>query len=609
MLHVFRNQRLFLLVLILLLGAAVRIVHLGDQSLWLDEGIAYWNQKQPDLIAELATKDVHPPLYFAALNVWIRLTGITPEAMRLSSALLSLISVALVARLAWMLRRDPKLDEAVAIPVMAALLLALFDPEISLAQDVRMYALRTLEALTAIYFYILWLRGQRPLHAVLMVTALVLLLHTHLIGAFMLPVIGLHALLFLRGRVRVGAWALIIGAFALFMPWFLTYGIHQRLNDTGIFAALPSNWTTIVEIGFKYFSQMWALMIGLFVFGLVRLEYLPDGAVRVRWRPFAQSFLLFVWAALVPVATFIANFFYDFLSPRRILLISPAIALLTARGLANFKQVPARYFLVGVIVIYSLSVVDDYYPKAPWDDVGDNLARYATVDELVLMEIYRDDFTFDYYVDYDMGMTMPRESLRRWREDRAAEYPDGLIAQLTAAPTVWLVHWSPDDSAFRFLRQSGHVPTAKMTVDHIGNALDLWRFDRFLADEAPLMTYARTAPIADTLHLRRAEIAPERVDLWWSAPATPSQDYTTSVFLLDASGALVAQHDAYPFENQRPTTGWGPDEIVYDPHPLMLSGVPAGTYQVGVQVYTWFDNVRSPTVEGADWFIVGTLTR
>ncbi len=72
----------------------------------------------------------------------------------------------------------------------------------------------------------------------------------------------------------------------------------------------------------------------------------------------------------------------------------------------------------------------------------------------------------------------PRESLRLWREDRASEYPNGLIEIINQHDAVWLIHWSPDASAFQFLAQTGHVETAKMTVNHVGNALDLYRFDR-----------------------------------------------------------------------------------------------------------------------------------
>ncbi|MEP7293502.1 MAG: glycosyltransferase family 39 protein, partial [Chloroflexota bacterium] len=590
---IFSHSTLLILVAILLLAAGERILHIGDQSLWLDEGIAYWNQKQPDMIGWMAVKDVHPPLYFWLLHVWISLTGTSAVAMRLFSALAAMLSVAAVVPLAKRIARDRSREELWLIPILAALLLALNDSEISLAQDVRMYSLRTLLALLSVFFYLRWSRKPGFWRATLWVGTLVALYHTNYIGAYMGAIEGLHALFFLRGRKRIAAIGLLALSGALFLPWFVLYGFGQRNTDTGILAALPSNWVTLRELGFKYFSQMWSLMIGLMLFGLVRWK---DG--RITWRPLSSTFLLSVWVGFTVVVTFVINFWYDFLSPRRILLLTPALALLTARGLANFKN-PARIFLISAIVIYGLATVDDYYPKAPWNQVAANLARYAHDDEMVLFEIYRDDFTMDYYVDQLLSPQTPRESLRLWREDRPGEYPNGLIEEIDQYPTVWLVHWSPDPSAFNFLRDTGHVQTAKMSVNHVGSELDLYRYDRL--QDAPVGGFSLANQ--EHLTLRRFEILPDdgRVDLWWSAEQPLSTDYTFSIFLLNEAGQLVAQHDAFPFDGQRPTTSWQPGEVVYDPHPLDLSTLPPGTYTVAVQVYTWQDQAKQPTENGDPW--------
>jgi hypothetical protein len=340
-------------------------------------------------------------------------------------------------------------------------------------------------------------------------------------------------------------------------------------------------------------------MVGLLLLGMVKLI----DERRVQWRPLNSTVLLALWIGFTAVATFIINLRIPvFLSPRRILLITPAIVLLTARGLTNFKN-PARIFLVGAILVYGLATVDDYYPKAPWNKVADNLALYAHPDQLVLMEIYRDDFTVDYYVDQLLSPSTPRASLRLWREDRASEYPDGLISLIDQHEIVWLVHWSPDQSAFRFLEQTGHVQTAKMSVDHWGNSLDLYRFDRMPSEAVE--QYANGM----TLRMDRIEADDSRVDLWWSVDQALGADFTTSVFLLDESGQLVAQHDNFPFLGARPTTSWQPGEVVYDPHPLDLSALPPGNYSVNVQVYTWQDQVKQPTSSGDPWLTIGALEK
>jgi hypothetical protein len=77
-----------------------------------------------------------------------------------------------------------------------------------------------------------------------------------------------------------------------------------------------------------------------------------------------------------------------------------------------------------------------------------------------------------------------------------------------------------------------------------------------------------------------------------------------SAFVLNAQGQLVAQHDAFPADNMRPTTGWQPGTMVYDPHQLDLPELPAGQYTVGIKVYTWQDGQVYPIIGGEEWFTV-----
>jgi hypothetical protein len=81
------------------------------------------------------------------------------------------------------------------------------------------------------------------------------------------------------------------------------------------------------------------------------------------------------------------------------------------------------------------------------------------------------------------------------------------------------------------------------------------------------------------------------------------------VFLLDSTGRLRAQHDSYPDDGQRPTTGWTPGGIVFDTHTLHIpDDLPAGDYNVCVKLYTWWDGAILRTSEDSDYQIVGTVS-
>ena len=592
-----KSAQIAILTIILLLAAATRILHISQQSLWIDEGITYFNIQSPDLVRTLAETDVHPPLYFALLKGWIALGGGSVLSMRMFSAFFSILAVALVVPLARVINREQPWFRHPAIPILAALMLTLSDPDVVLAQDVRMYTLRSVLVILSMIFYLRWTQRMTPWRAALWIVPSVAMLYTQYQSGYILVVQGLHALLFLRGNVRRNAVAILFLIGALFLPWALGVAVDQRSNDFGIQAALPSNWTTLTQIVQKYLSSQWGLMLALLLLGTVMLT--PGRGLR--WRPAGPTFILVTWLAFTLIISFILNLAYPVvLAPHRLLLISPAIALLIARGLRNIRS-PERLVLVGAIAVFGLAVVDDYYPKEPWDQMAASATQYSRPGDLALLELYRGDNPVTYYLDWNTQHTLAVESLRKWREYTPDLYPQGLVDILNTHDAVWFFHWSPDLTGFDLLAQIGHVQTALLTTDHVGNALNVYRYDRM--PETPVTTYA------NGVTLRKFALYADamRVDLWWSTPEPLTSDYTTSVFLLDASGQLVAQHDSFPFENRRPTTGWQPDEVVYDPHDLVPKDLPTGEYTVAVQIYTYQDGVRVPTADGADWAIVGTL--
>jgi hypothetical protein len=102
-----------------------------------------------------------------------------------------------------------------------------------------------------------------------------------------------------------------------------------------------------------------------------------------------------------------------------------------------------------------------------------------------------------------------------------------------------------------------------------------------------------------------------RLDTLWTTTQRLTQDYTVSAKLLDADGVLVAQFDSQPQLNQRPTTTWQVDELVYSPHAVQLRddlvALPAGDYQIAVELYVVDGGglVSIPSMSGATLTPVG----
>jgi uncharacterized membrane protein len=592
-----RTRVLVILTAILLLAAAFRIINLNARPIWTDEGATTYNLfNMPDLIQALATRDHHPPLYYLLMQVWVGLTGDSVFAMRVFSMLLGMLCVALMVPLTrYFLGPAPdsrtRWDRWTFIPITAALILTLSDPDIDLSQEVRFYTLRTLLVILSALFYLRWIRRPSIHRALPWIISNVALYHTNYQGAFIIFFEGLHALLFLRGSLRWRAIGWLMIATLCFMPWFITIGFNQRLNEQGLNSKLPNNLDTLVDLTYKFLGRQWPLMLGLMLCGLVTLRTVGDSLRPIRerldWRSFDRTVFLVMWIGLTLGLSYLGNIWFSVLSPRRIMLLSPAIAMLVARGVSLFRW-PTRILLLTVITVYGIFTLDDYYPKARWDIVGANMGRYALPGQMGLMEFYYDDVVLQYYAEHAMPPGTPIESLRLWRQYRAAEYPYGLVDRLAVHDTVWFAHWNTDQSGFTFLEQTGHVRTATLSMQHWDDIINVYRYDKL--PPQPVVTFT------NAVTLRHAQILPSvgRVDLWWGGAQTPAADYSVSVFLLDSTGALVAQQDGFPLDNARPMTSFQPGEVVYDPH--ALPAVAPGVYTVGVRLYTYWDGAVFPPV-------------
>lgn len=616
----FVRYKYILLVLILLLTFLGRVINLDHESLWVDEGFSYW-AIQHDEMFEVIQRDVHPPLYFYMLRGWSELSGITEFALRYLSVIpsvLSVIAVYLVASELTKLRRKHKrrdgfqtrqLGGAVLIPLLASLLMALADMENYVAQEIRMYTWHVLWITLSMWAFLRWLRTDSRQMQIAWFGFSALLLYTHYIGLAGIAVQGVYALLFLNGRKRLNALGVLLAIGITIAPWLL-FVVAEQTDNVGTGFNVPSTLESLWDYRDHWFSGQWALLMGLAVLGGVMLTPTNDNNPSYRIAPIAPSWLMFGWLIVPIIGAYILNHWTPILIDYRLTQITPAVALLIAFGLANMRG-QTLVFLVGVIVVYGVVIDDTPVPRPPWRDVGLNASRYAQSDDLALAHITPSgDWHMIYYFDRFMPDGVERRSLRQWQLEDGETYATGLPALLTEHPHVWFMHWSQDTSGFEALESTGHVQTAVMTEDWLGNDLNVYRYDVVPPADEAIITFDSDMILRDVaIHSDDLQI-----DLWWSLDAPTDTDYTVSVILLGAGG-VVAQLDVQPFVNQRPTSTWTPDDIIYDPHILELADglgdLPAGEYSVGVKIYAFEESglVVYPTQDGEEFAIVGTLMR
>ena len=128
---------------ILLLGTGVRAYRVGEEGIWLDEGvsIARAEASLPRLVSS-DYPDPSPPLYYLFLHFWIKVFGDSELSIRIPSVIFGVLAVFAIYRAGWVFF-DRKTGRT------AALFLALAAFPVYFSREARMYPLLLLLSLVS----------------------------------------------------------------------------------------------------------------------------------------------------------------------------------------------------------------------------------------------------------------------------------------------------------------------------------------------------------------------------------------------------------------------------------------------------------------------------
>lgn len=609
-----QRTALWWLVLIVLLGTATRLFQLETRSLWADEGWTLVLAKGPsvaDIVQRLAN-DQHPPLYFILLHWWRDAVGDTEFALRMLSVLTGLIAIAAIYQL----------GKALYSPltgILAAFLLAVWDHHIDLSQDVRHYSqLATLIILSS-WFYFLLVRRPNPSwgNRLGYVFLSIALLYSHYLGGFVLICHAVHMLIVVRPWSRLRFVLVHFGVVCFgFLPWFPIVLEQNRVRwQTPLYYlnSLPNSEATYRMVRDAVLGQQYAL------FSVLILVAVLWSLSFWQWR--SSVFLLLLWGVGYFVMSYYLNSILgrQFLTIRNFIVMTPAVLLLIAFGLSQL-QGSLRLLMVSVILLLSLTTIDTRQLKPPWREVFQNVTTYHNPGEAVLMDIWVGDFPGRYYIEQQIGEDTPWLSLREARDDYKSNFLPVVKGYVQERDAFWLVFWQSipvDEMPYaEGFAQAGFQRTATLSVDHAGNQIYSYRYDRvqennvatFYTPEQPLIVlnryeYTNSVSAGTVLPVQLFLIGLENMEL----------DYSVSVFLLNENDQAIIAHDSPPLLGNSPTSAWQPGQLVFDEHPLRLpNALPAGQYDIGVKIYH-YQNPNSPLATCAErneceWVVIGQLT-
>jgi hypothetical protein len=586
-----------LLLLILLVGAAVRFHSVGERSLWEDEGWTLLLSAGPNAadIVQAMAYDQHPPLYFVLIRPWITLTGDSELALRSFSVLLGLLSIAAMFRLG-------HYAFSTRVGLLGASLLAVWDFAIDVAQDARQYGLLLFLVILSCAYFFRYQRHPTCWNGLGWWAASVLALYTQYTAGVVLGIQLIYIVVFGGKRrvdllIRLG---LICLAFAPWLPVFIRQN-DVRWDDPIYYqSGLPNNSATFHLMRDALVSQQFGLVIGLGILGLAVVTHRPRARVRL---PSPKTVFMALWVALYLGLFIYLNEQREILRLRIFILAVPPILLLVAQGLSNLQGFP-QAFLLAVLLAVNLTSIDTRQNNPPWREVTQNVTDFHQAGERILMDNWVGDFSTRYYVEQQMGEDTPWLSLRELARSKGDFFLPELAAYLEGEDSFWLIRWNDDPEDYDgLLADLGFQRTASPYVEHEGNKLYSHRYDR--------LSETRLATFGGTIDLLKASVrgglvpgAEITVQLWWTAREAPPLDYSVSVFLLDESGQQVGSNqDSPPLDGLSPTSAWPVGKIQFDAHDFTLpANLPSGRYRIAVRLY-WYVEPDAPlevTSEGSE---------
>ena len=373
----------WLLTALVLLGAALRLFHLGEQSLWVDEAVTLRFARYPlaDLIGQmLAHHEVHPPLYDAVLHLWSEV-GQGELWIRLPSAIAGITCIGMV----YWLSREIGNDAPVSLVATALFTVSGFG--VFIAQEAKSYAFGMLFSLIATALFARLLRAPSRAVAAPYAAACVLGFYTHYLTALLWPGHVIAALCAQRPRAFWTSFVGGVGAVLLAIaPWVVVVKAQAGAQDLSLFRkAVPAD-LVMTPVALLYGTD-WQLPEGIagpVVAGVLLLlgaALALLGAVRLG-RP--QGVLLGLSAVLPSLFLFgvSSTTSMHIFWPKYVSFGLAMMHVLIARGLASLPRrwmaVVAGLAVVGVNVFSLRNLYfDRAYHNQDWRSVVGYFARTA----------------------------------------------------------------------------------------------------------------------------------------------------------------------------------------------------------------------------------------
>lgn len=428
--------------LLTILALLLRLRHLGDGSLWFDEGasVQFATMSLRDWLRFLWHGEANMTPYYLLLRAWFFL-GHSEFMVRLPSAL---FGTATVPAIYLLLRRS----SGVLAGLIAAGLLVVHDFHVSYSQEARSYSM-VVFLLSASWLALAHLveRDSRKARWIYLLTA-GLATYAHFFAGLVLisQWISIYCLAPREAVYRLRKLSLITAA--IILPAIL-YGFSHR---GGINWVPPATFARLLHSAIV-FSGNSALLAAVFV-PLVAYATWRAAKIIVRNGHSASAWSAgapIVWLLFTPLLLLAVSTIKPMLVPRYLLLALPALVIVAATALADLKPLVASALAISVslaLLYATLAGRSLDQPRQDWRGAGSYLAVHAAAGDgaVFLPDIGRAPFLWYWqqqgpswqlvYPGRGPGFLLPA----------AHQRPELALEAVKAAPPprTWLLLTTPD---------------------------------------------------------------------------------------------------------------------------------------------------------------------
>ncbi len=630
------------LVALVLLALGLRLLRLNFQPLWGDEGwsLYFASMKLGEMLSKTAV-DIHPPLYYALLHLWLQVCGYSPLSARLLSVFFGVCLVPLSYLTGRQLFSRP-------VGLVSALIVTVAPFAIYYSQEVRMYGLVTLLGLASIYFFARLIAnreldtssGEQASRSPWLLWAGYVLttsaaIYTMYYALFLVMAQSLYLVALVAARRstwrKLGiVWGGLAVTAILYLPWaayagakLVTYIQGKRVAEgylpldavRFLTAHLVAFSVGHLSPAFQWLAWTGFLFAGLAAFGVVAIVHYgrrdPRDGDCVQ-SGHQNSWLLLAYL-LVPLALgYAVNLVYPFTPAdfeRTLLIAAPAWWILIAAGLVwLWRRARTIAVVLGLLALalQGLSLYGFYtVPRYRDDDYRYLLSlvrAHSTPDDVILASY---QWQLGLYYAY---LPTPHPTFYQVPEwgaawaDSCTQMQNDLDGLLGQHPRLWFpayqslghlwesnVEQTLDQMAYPTIVDWNVRNTKLSLYGGYGVLQTILGSDEDATQTTDVLDFGHHLAVTQ-VQLGQAPLQAGRgiipVSLTWQVLDQSDEEYHIALRLADANGRTWVNRDSLPQAGAISFADLVPGTAIVDHHGLLVpAGTPPGQYQLYLSVY------------------------